>query len=105
MSGGLSSSAAENYVGTVLTHAIKNRFENEKLSSGIERKKKENNIPHVYILNALVAFICDNGLVHICRHVCCRFVFQCFTQWQHRYKLTYNWSPLTGPLWIGLLQI
>ena len=22
------------------------------------------------------------------------FVFQCFTQWQHRYKLTYNWSPL-----------
>ena len=76
MSGGLSSSAAENYVGTVLTHAIKNRFENEKLSSGIERKKKENNIPHVYILNALVAFICDNGLVHkksICDFQCSPF--------------------------------
>ena len=43
MSGGLSSSAAENYVGTVLTHAIKKRFENEKLSSGIEKEKE--NIP------------------------------------------------------------
>ena len=33
----------ENYVGTILTYAIKKRFENEKLSSGIEKEKE--NIP------------------------------------------------------------